>query len=47
VHLIVSRDEQVISDVLIDPSYAAFEANGPGCGPTCQQASEVVELRSD
>jgi hypothetical protein len=32
-------DGTVISDQTLSPSYQTIQPNGPGCGPTCHQAT--------
>lgn len=45
VELRVTRDGQLVGEESIVPQYQRLQPNGPGCEPTCEFASAVVDLR--
>ncbi len=47
VALSLKRDDHSIVDQTVTLSYATTQPNGPGCDPTCHQASSVITIADD
>jgi hypothetical protein len=44
VHVRISRDNQMIFERELEPTYRRAQPNGAGCGPVCNSASETLAV---